>query len=408
MKVKLGITELGDLSQTDNIDIVAVSSEIAELKDKICSLSGDIDELDAVMCNLQLARNAVEINNSPADAAKMLDCAESIESLLGVSADKLSKVSAMEGLGSAITDTFKKLVEAIKKFFHWIASFFTSGKTAVESAANDAAKNAKETSESVDKATAKFEEIKTDSKKVQELKSNPPEKPAAPVPPPKRFVANPPATILLTYNPDPANRVFAVGDLDQWKSLIAKIETVFDPIESLVHQVYTQKASATLDESRSKDKVFTSKCTEIVKEKFGDSLKVGTGDNGILVGIIAITDSGKLYPKSTNGTIKTLHWDKAKITEILSSVNNFKRRVEDFSDGCERALGIRRNDLAKYESDIEKGFDKENSEKMNALKAMKKDAGIIYRIAGSIEEVSRSIFRNFSYDCKVVKAAMNW
>ena len=408
MKVKLGISTSERDGTLTHVDIVALSTEIAELKDNIVTVSGEIDELDQVICNLQLVRDAVSTNKSPMDAMKMLDCVASVESLLGVAADKITKPAAMEGLGDAIKNTFKKLVEAIKKFFRWIASFFVSGKTATESAANEAVESSKKTAESVTKAVEKFEEIKTDNTKVQELKTTPPEKPSVPEPPKTRFVADPPTTLLLTYNPDPSGRVFVAGDLDQWKSLITKIESVFDPVKSLIHQVYFQKASKTFEEARAKDKTFSSKCTEIIKSKFGDALKVGDGNNGVLVGIIAINDSGKLYPKSTNGTVKTLHWDRSKLGEIYSVVNNFKRRVEDFSKGCEQALAIRRSDLDKYEADVEKGLDKEDNAKMTALKAMKSDAGIVYRVAGSLEQISRSIFRNFSYDCKVVRAAMDW
>jgi len=407
MKVKLGISTT-PVQASIPVDMVALSAKIADLKDKICAVTGEINELNQVVDNLQLVRHAVAESDKPIDALTTLDTVASVESLLGVAADKITKSAAMEGLGSAIVDTFKKLLEAIKKFFQWALSIFSKNKTTVENSVEDAKKTAETTEAAVNNAEEKFEQVKQDSAKVQEMKSNPPEKPTVPDPPPARFTTPPkPETLLITYDPNPENKVFQAGDLTQWEAVIKKVDTLFGKTRDLIHKTW-DKASTTREEANAKDAAFAKECDQFVKSSFGDALKVGTGDNGVLIGIVAINDSDKLYPKSSHGTIKTLHWDREELRKVSISFDNLRKSIIQFTNGTENALEIRQSDLKAYNKDVAKGFAEEDQKKLEALRAMKSDANTVYRITTSIEAIAERLAKAFNYDCKVVKAAMSW
>ena len=207
MKVKLGISPTPVQACTP-VDMVALSAEISDLKDKICAVTGEIAELSQVVDNLQLVRHAVAESEKPMDAFTALDTVASVESLLGVAADKITKSAAMEGLGSAIADTFKKLIEAIKKFFSWVASLFKKSSTTTSAATDKVVPETEQVSEHIKKAVDKFNSVKNDSAKVQEMKSNPPERPSVPEPPATK-TENAPSQkssdatqLLITYDPN--------------------------------------------------------------------------------------------------------------------------------------------------------------------------------------------------------------
>lgn len=407
MKVKLGIST-PPVQAFIPVDMVALSAEIADLKDKICAVTGEISELSQVVDNLQLVRHAVAESEKPIDALTTLDTVASVESLLGVAADKITKSAAMEGLGSAIADTFKKLLEAIKKFFQWVLSIFSKNKMTVTNSVEDAKKTAETTEAAVNKAEEKFEQVKQDSERVKEMKSNPPEKPTVPEPPPARFTTPPkPDTLLITYDPNPENKVFQAGDLTQWEAVIKKVDLLYGKARDFIHKTWV-KASTTREEANAKDAAFAKEFDQIVRGTFGDALRVGTGDNGVLIGIVAINDSDKLYPKSSHGTIKTLHWDREELRKVSISFDNLRKSIIQYTNGIEQAFEIRQSDLKTYNKDVSKGFAEEDQKKLEALRAMKSDANTQYRITTSIETIAERIAKAFNYDCKVVKAAMSW
>ena len=411
MKVKLGISASERDDTLTHVDMVALSTEIAELKDNIVTVSGEIDELDQVICNLQLVRDAVSTNKSPMDAMKMLDCVASVESLLGVAADKITKTVAMEGLGDAIKNTFKKLVEAIKKFFRWIAELFKKNTSSVSAVTKKSEAQSSDTGAAIAKAEDEFESIKDNKQKIDELKANTPEKPSTPEPPADGSIATTtrpkisgPDQLLLTYDPNPENRVICVADFNEWIRYFDKLADVqtkiTDFIDACVHR--KQKTSAEI----------IKEIQDLTKRLFGEGLVVGDGNtNAVLIGIIAINDSGKLFPNQKRGTIRTLNWSKRSPDAFKQSINKLQTSAVKCDMSSSGWLTTLRNDIAQYESALAAGGSENyqfTQDELIKLKAKRSYVGTVCRMAGSFNSLVARSCAFYNNDCKIVKAAMDW
>ena len=81
----------------------------------------DLDETCQIMANIEISLQALK--SGDAAVLTMLNLDKGLESLLGVSADKITVGAATEGLGEALKNAWNKFCEFVKKIVVWIRDF---------------------------------------------------------------------------------------------------------------------------------------------------------------------------------------------------------------------------------------------------------------------------------------------
>ena len=157
--------------------------EVAELCDAKCELEvhlGKLDSIEGVIDNISTSLKALDTIEDSGAVIKVLNMDQSIENLLGVAEDSISKKIATEGLGDALKrawEAFKKWCkdfwERIKDFFKKVFNFLTGRDREDDKRKLDLEKIFKETNDQLVAADKQISELKKKLTDVSKQTSEP-------------------------------------------------------------------------------------------------------------------------------------------------------------------------------------------------------------------------------------------
>ena len=168
MSIKLSTKTIA-AEESLSCDLISAAVEMSDLVDQIHDGFGKLDEVDAVMTNLDFCIASLKKSDDPQKVMKILDLGKSCEELMHISADKIDAKIAMEGLGEAVKKAWKAFKEFIKKIWNHIKSFL--GITA-EKKANAVIEKTENTINLVQDVKTKLASSPTPEKKTRKFNPN--------------------------------------------------------------------------------------------------------------------------------------------------------------------------------------------------------------------------------------------
>lgn len=377
MKVKLGISPTPVQACTP-VDMVALAAEINDLKDKICSVTGEIAELSQVVDNLQLVRHAVAESEKPMDALTTLDTVASVESLLGVAADKITKSAAMEGLGSAIKSAFDKIVDLIKRFCAWVKSLFSKSADATKATAEQAVEASKEVKDAVEASKKPEPQTSTSGQPKQQT------------------------------TPKPAAKTIEASDLLEWGRLLAYLDGLIQDVVKL-NVLFAPYSNVAQDfDKKNPDELYN----ELVKKvqdaavKSGvPGIKAGAPNSGILPGMIALNDQSEFFPAKKSGTPEQLNWKPSAIDNQITQINKLKAIADKLGNCADEQERIFKNMLKKAEA-ADGVSDSSKQQMIQYLTKMVSASKIYTRAIQSAAYLEKTALSLYKRECVRVKSAL--